>query len=133
MSSFDTAVRLVYLMVAGALVLGLHMMNSPATAKRGDRLSAMGMTAAVVTTLAVIVHDGSIDAAGPAMPVEVQGLNGVPLAGDDFTVAADEGHARDIAAFGNFASHLDIRQINFPVNLRRHSFQPRLPHQRIVL
>jgi translation initiation factor IF-2 len=41
----------------------------------------------------------SIDTAGPAMPVEVQGLNGVPLAGDDFTVAADEGQARDIAAF----------------------------------
>jgi len=40
-----------------------------------------------------------IAAAGPAMPVEVQGLNGVPLAGDDFTVAADEGQARDIAAF----------------------------------
>ncbi len=67
MSSFDTAVRLVYLVVAGALVLGLHMMNSPATAKRGDRLSAMGMTAAVVTTLAVIIHDGSIDAAGWAV------------------------------------------------------------------
>jgi H+-translocating NAD(P) transhydrogenase subunit beta len=66
-SSFDTAVRLVYLVVAGALVLGLHMMNSPATAKRGDRLSAMGMTAAVVTTLAVIVHDGSIDATGWAV------------------------------------------------------------------
>ena len=63
-SSFDTAVRLVYLVVAGALVLGLHMMNSPATAKRGDRLSATGMTAAVLTTVAVIVHDGSIDGTG---------------------------------------------------------------------
>jgi translation initiation factor IF-2 len=41
----------------------------------------------------------AIASAGPAMPVEVQGLNGVPLAGDDFTVAADEGQARDIAAF----------------------------------
>ena len=41
----------------------------------------------------------TIDSAGPAMPVEVQGLNGVPLAGDDFTVATDEGQARDIAAF----------------------------------
>jgi NAD(P) transhydrogenase subunit beta len=66
-SSFDTAVRLVYLVVAGALVLGLHMMNSPATAKRGDRLSAMGMTAAVLTTVAVIVHDGSIDGTGWAV------------------------------------------------------------------
>ncbi|HKF72789.1 MAG TPA: translation initiation factor IF-2 [Stellaceae bacterium] len=41
----------------------------------------------------------AIDSAGPATPVEVQGLNGVPLAGDDFTVATDEGQARDIAAF----------------------------------
>ncbi len=41
----------------------------------------------------------AISSAGPAMPVEVQGLNGVPLAGDDFAVAADEGQARDIAAF----------------------------------
>jgi H+-translocating NAD(P) transhydrogenase subunit beta len=66
-SSFDTAVRLVYLVVAAALVLGLHMMNSPATAKTGDRLSAMGMTGAVLTTVAVIVHDGSIDATGWAV------------------------------------------------------------------
>jgi len=41
----------------------------------------------------------SITAAGPATPVEVLGLNGVPLAGDDFTVATDESQARDIAAF----------------------------------
>ncbi|HUK10891.1 MAG TPA: translation initiation factor IF-2 [Stellaceae bacterium] len=41
----------------------------------------------------------SITSAGPATPVEVLGLNGVPLAGDDFTVATDEGQARDIAAF----------------------------------
>ena len=41
----------------------------------------------------------AITSGGPAMPVEVLGLNGVPLAGDDFTVAADESQARDIAAF----------------------------------
>ncbi len=40
-----------------------------------------------------------IKEAGPAAPVEVLGLNGVPLAGDDFVVAEDEGQARDIAAF----------------------------------
>jgi len=40
-----------------------------------------------------------ISKAGPAAPVEVLGLNGVPLAGDDFTVAADESQARDIADF----------------------------------
>ena len=37
--------------------------------------------------------------AGPAMPVEVLGLNGTPLAGDDFTVAENEGQARDIADY----------------------------------
>ncbi|HTZ79466.1 MAG TPA: translation initiation factor IF-2 [Stellaceae bacterium] len=40
-----------------------------------------------------------IDEAGPATPVEVLGLNGVPLAGDDFTVAENESQARDIADF----------------------------------
>jgi NAD(P) transhydrogenase subunit beta len=67
MSTFDSAVRLVYLAVAAALVLGLHLMNSPATAKRGDRLSAMGMTGAVITTVAVVVHDTSIDVTGWAV------------------------------------------------------------------
>ncbi len=41
----------------------------------------------------------NIDEATPAMPVEVLGLSGTPMAGDDFTVAADEGQARDIAAY----------------------------------
>ncbi|MGH6799003.1 MAG: translation initiation factor IF-2, partial [Roseiarcus sp.] len=40
-----------------------------------------------------------IKSAGPAAPVEVLGLNGVPLAGDDFVVAENEGQARDIADF----------------------------------
>ena len=40
--------------LAGAtcFVLGLHLMNSPATGRRGNQLSAAGMTVAVVTTLA---------------------------------------------------------------------------------
>src|SRR5208282_4452988 len=37
--------------------------------------------------------------AGPAMPVEVLGLNGTPLAGDDFIVADNESRARDIADY----------------------------------
>ena len=37
--------------------------------------------------------------AGPSTPIEVLGLNGTPLAGDDFVVAENESHARDIADF----------------------------------
>jgi NAD(P) transhydrogenase subunit beta len=63
-SVFDTAVRLVYLAAAVGFVLGLHLMNSPATARRGNRLSAAGMLAAVATTIVVIVHDGTITPTG---------------------------------------------------------------------
>ncbi|MER2520931.1 MAG: translation initiation factor IF-2 [Bdellovibrionales bacterium] len=37
--------------------------------------------------------------ATPAMPVEVLGLNGSPIAGDDLTVVPDEAKAREIAEF----------------------------------
>jgi translation initiation factor IF-2 len=37
--------------------------------------------------------------AGPAMPVEVLGLNGAPLAGDDFSVLDSESRAREITEF----------------------------------
>jgi translation initiation factor IF-2 len=40
-----------------------------------------------------------IDSAGPSIPVEILGLNGVPEAGDDFVVVADEKKAREVAEF----------------------------------
>ncbi|HYG85289.1 MAG TPA: translation initiation factor IF-2 [Azospirillum sp.] len=41
----------------------------------------------------------SVEEAGPASPVEVLGLNGTPLAGDDFTVVESEARSREIAEF----------------------------------
>jgi translation initiation factor IF-2 len=40
-----------------------------------------------------------IKAAGPSIPVEIQGLADVPQAGDDFMVMADERRAREIATY----------------------------------
>jgi len=37
--------------------------------------------------------------AGPSIPVEIQGLSGVPVAGDDVVVVADERKAREIALY----------------------------------
>ncbi|UQU61852.1 NAD(P)(+) transhydrogenase (Re/Si-specific) subunit beta [Couchioplanes caeruleus] len=62
MTTFDTAVHLVYLAAATCFVLGLHLMNSPGTALRGNRLSAAGMAAAVLATGAVLVRDHGITA-----------------------------------------------------------------------
>ena len=50
-SAFDTVIHLVYLAAATCFVLGLHLMNSPATARRGNQVSAAGMIAAIVATL----------------------------------------------------------------------------------
>ncbi|HEU5333382.1 MAG TPA: NAD(P)(+) transhydrogenase (Re/Si-specific) subunit beta [Actinocrinis sp.] len=64
MSAFDTVVRFVYLAAAVGFVLGLHLMKSPTTARRGNRLSAAGMLIAVATTAVVIVHDDTITSSG---------------------------------------------------------------------
>ncbi|MET1232883.1 MAG: NAD(P)(+) transhydrogenase (Re/Si-specific) subunit beta, partial [Candidatus Limnocylindrales bacterium] len=46
-----TFVFLAWLAGAAAFVIGLHQMNSPATARAGNRLSAGGMTLAVLVTI----------------------------------------------------------------------------------
>ena len=40
-----------------------------------------------------------IETAGPALPVEIQGFNGVPTAGDEFIVVEDEAKAREVAEY----------------------------------
>ncbi|MDQ1722390.1 MAG: H+-translocating transhydrogenase subunit beta, partial [Pseudonocardiales bacterium] len=60
--SLDTGVRLASLFGAVAFVLGLHMMNSPATARRGNQLSAFGMLVAVVAVLVSVSDGGTMNA-----------------------------------------------------------------------
>jgi NAD(P) transhydrogenase subunit beta len=56
-----TLVFLAWLAGAAAFVLGLHQMNSPATARGGNRLSAGGMAVAVLATLAwLLVRPGGL-------------------------------------------------------------------------
>ncbi|OQX20077.1 MAG: translation initiation factor IF-2 [Desulfobulbaceae bacterium A2] len=43
-------------------------------------------------------HGEQVQQAGPSMPVEVQGLSGVPQAGDEFVVVTDEKLARNVSA-----------------------------------
>lgn len=40
-----------------------------------------------------------VESVGPAMPVEIQGLDGTPEAGEDFMVLADDKKAREVANF----------------------------------
>ena len=67
------------------------------TLKRGDVVLAGSSYGRV---RAMLDEDGKpTQEAGPSIPVEIQGLTEVPLAGDDFIVLADERRAREIATF----------------------------------
>jgi NAD(P) transhydrogenase subunit beta len=62
-TGFDTAIHLVYLATAVCFVAGLHLMTSPATARRGNQISAAGMSVAVATTVVVLAHDHTMTGA----------------------------------------------------------------------
>ncbi|AGL16919.1 NAD(P)(+) transhydrogenase (Re/Si-specific) subunit beta [Actinoplanes sp. N902-109] len=60
MSAFDSTVQLVLLACAALFVVGLHLMNAPSTARRGNRLSAAAMTVLLVLTALTLVHEQQI-------------------------------------------------------------------------
>ncbi len=65
-----TIVYLAWLAGAACFVLGLHRMNSPATARNGNRLSAAGMVVAVGATLVyLITREGGLSATALAIIV----------------------------------------------------------------
>jgi translation initiation factor IF-2 len=73
------------------------MLVQSGTLKRGD---AILVGAVFGRVRAMLDENGkSIHQAGPSIPVEIQGLSEVPIAGADFLVMADEKKAREIALF----------------------------------
>ena len=67
--TFNTVIQLIYLAAASCFVLGLHLMNNPATARRGNQVSVAGMVAAIVATLVLVIHLRMITATGWAVIV----------------------------------------------------------------
>ena len=67
------------------------------TLHRGDVLLAGSVFGRVRAMLDETGH--AVEQAGPSIPVEIQGLSDVPLAGEDAVALADERKAREIALF----------------------------------
>ena len=75
----ETITHLVYLACATCFVAGLHLMNAPATARRGNRVSAAGMIVAILTTVVVLIHSQKINMY--AVTALVVGIAGGTVAG----------------------------------------------------
>jgi H+-translocating NAD(P) transhydrogenase subunit beta len=74
MDTLETVVRLVWLVGAAAFVLGLHRMNSPATARRGNWLSAGGMALAIFGTAVLILTNRAGNVQPTAWPIIGAGI-----------------------------------------------------------
>ncbi|CAN5761584.1 NAD(P)(+) transhydrogenase (Re/Si-specific) subunit beta [soil metagenome] len=57
--TLQTIIHFTYVFAAALFVVGLHQMNSPVTARQGNRISAVGMTIAVIATAVQLIVIGS--------------------------------------------------------------------------
>ena len=64
MGTVSNTVHYVFLAAAACFVLGLHLMNHPRTARRGNTLSAVAMALAVAATVWLVADEGVIGTAG---------------------------------------------------------------------
>src|SRR5215211_6589154 len=64
MDTLEAVVRLLWLAGAAAFVIGLMRMNSPATARNGNIVSAAGMALAIGGTAVLLAAQGAITAMG---------------------------------------------------------------------
>jgi H+-translocating NAD(P) transhydrogenase subunit beta len=78
MYTVTIAVVLAYLLAAAGFVVALHLMNSPATARKGSRLSWMGMIVALAAALTSVIHDDTITTTGWVV-LSVGGLGGAAV------------------------------------------------------
>ncbi len=69
MSAWQTAEWAAYLLSTVAFVTGLHLMNAPATARRGNLVSAAGMLLAVAVTVVHLGRAATITTTGVAVLV----------------------------------------------------------------
>jgi H+-translocating NAD(P) transhydrogenase subunit beta len=75
--ALTTLVHFTYVFAAALFVVGLHQMNSPATARRGNLVSAAGMAIAVVVTAVQLIARGSPttgETAAMAWPIIIAGV-----------------------------------------------------------
>ncbi|MFC6275267.1 NAD(P)(+) transhydrogenase (Re/Si-specific) subunit beta [Levilactobacillus tangyuanensis] len=64
MSALQTVSSLIYLVSAVCYVLGVHLMRSPKTARKGNGLSAVGMFLAVITIIVNVIIEKRITPTG---------------------------------------------------------------------
>ena len=64
MEAVEVVVRLAWLIGAAGFVIGLMQMNSPATARSGNLVSAGGMAIAIAGTAVLLAVNGTIGLSG---------------------------------------------------------------------
>lgn len=64
MTWLQTSASLIYLISAVCYVIGVHMMRSPKTARRGNILSGIGMALAVIMIMVELIDQGKITLTG---------------------------------------------------------------------
>lgn len=74
MDSVETVIRYLLLGAAACFVLGLHLMNTPATARRGNLLSAAAMTVAVAATAVLLATRDTVSGTAWIVMVLAGGL-----------------------------------------------------------
>jgi NAD(P) transhydrogenase subunit beta len=74
MDTVETLVGYVYLGAAACFVFGLHLMNTPGTARRGNLLSAAAMAVAVAATAVLLAARGAVSSTAWIVMILAAGL-----------------------------------------------------------